>query len=161
FMMTGNQIIRGSEWPNLGATISKFVRGRRNPIGSVVVGPRLVDQPITPNGQDGGFLGNGYAPFRVADPLQPLDKIAALAPAEPVAPEGPQLRERLFRTIDDYQKHVESSQTQVHDSAYERAFALATSREAKRAFDLGLENDKVRDRYGRYAFGQGVLMARR
>jgi hypothetical protein len=161
YMMTGNQVIRGAEWPNLGATISKFVRGRRNPIGSVVVGPRLVDQPITPTGQDGGFLGNGFSPFRVADPLQPLDKIAALAPETALAPERAALRERLFYTIDGYQRHVESSQTQVHDSAYERAFALATSREAKRAFDLGLETDKVRDQYGRYAFGQGVLMARR
>ena len=161
YMMTGNQVIRGAEWPNMGATVGKFVRGRRNPLGSVVVGPRLIDQPITPNGQDGGFLGNGYSPFRVADPLQPLDKIAAMSPEQALAPERAALRERLFHTIDEYQQHVESSQTQVHDSAYERAFALATSREAKRAFDLSLETDRVRDQYGRYAFGQGVLMARR
>jgi hypothetical protein len=161
YMMTGNQVIRGSEWPNMGATVSKFARGRKNALGAVVVGPRMVDQPITPTGQDGGFLGNGFSPFRVADPLQPLDKIATLSPAEPLAPVRAELRERLLHSIEDYQRHIESSQTQVHDSAYERAFALATSREAKRAFDLGLEPEAVRDRYGRYAFGQGVLMARR
>ena len=42
YMMTGNQIIRGSEWPNMGATITRF-GGDRNKLGSVVVGPRLID----------------------------------------------------------------------------------------------------------------------
>jgi hypothetical protein len=35
------------------------------------------------------------------------------------------------------------------------------SAEQKRAFDLSLEADRVRDRYGHGSFGQGCLMARR
>ena len=66
----------------MGATIDKYVTGRRNPIGSVVLGPRLIDAPITPRGQDGGFLGAIHAPFRVTDATQPLDKIAAMSPPE-------------------------------------------------------------------------------
>jgi len=161
FMMTGNQVIRGQEWPNMGATIAKFATGRKNPIGSVVIGPRLVDQPITPTGQDGGFLGNGFAPFRIADATMPLEKIASLNPPATVNAERTARRERLFRTVEQFQRHVESDQTQVLDSAYERAFALATSCEAKAAFDLAKEQDSVRERYGRHAFGQGALMARR
>lgn len=161
YMMTGNQIIRGREWPNMGATISKFATGENNPIGSVVVGPRLVDAPITPTGQDGGFLGNAYAPFRVADATQPAEKIAALSPPTSVTRERSARRQRLFRTITEFQRHVDSDQTRMHDSAYERALALATSPQAKRAFDLTRESEPVRESYGKHAFGQGTLMARR
>ena len=161
YMMTGNTVIRGQEWPNMGATICKFATGRRNPIGSVVLGPRLIDAPITPRGQDGGFLGAIHAPFRVVDATQPLDKIAALSPPDSVSPDRIARRQQLFRSLSDLQRHVESDDTQVLDAAYERAFALATSPKAKAAFDLSKEPDALRERYGRNKFGQGVLMARR
>lgn len=43
----------------------------------------------------------------------------------------------------------------------ERAVDLVTGPEARRAFDLGLEPTPTRDRYGRHALGQNLLMARR
>jgi hypothetical protein len=43
----------------------------------------------------------------------------------------------------------------------ERAVDLITGPEARRAFDLALEPDRVRDRYGRHPVGQNLLMARR
>ncbi len=161
YMMTGNQVIRGHEWPNLGATVNKFAPAGENQFGSVVLGPRLIDMPITPTGQDGGFLGNSYAPFRIADPTQPPEAIARLAPPPSVSPSRTARRERLAQTIERFQRHVETSATAPFDAAYERAFALATSAQSKLALDLAKEPDAVRDRYGRYTFGQGVLMARR
>src|SRR4029450_2797500 len=47
------------------------------------------------------------------------------------------------------------------DSYYQKAFDLVSSGRARNAFDLTQESDKVRDRYGRHTFGQGVLLARR
>jgi uncharacterized protein (DUF1501 family) len=44
---------------------------------------------------------------------------------------------------------------------YERAFNLVTAPAARQAFDLAREPDRVRERYGRSAFGQGLLLARR
>jgi uncharacterized protein (DUF1501 family) len=44
---------------------------------------------------------------------------------------------------------------------YEKAFDLMSSAQTQRAFDLRAESDRVRDRYGRNKFGQGVLLARR
>ena len=43
----------------------------------------------------------------------------------------------------------------------QRAFSLATSKEAREALDIQRESDAVRDRYGRHLFGQSTLMARR
>jgi hypothetical protein len=47
------------------------------------------------------------------------------------------------------------------DKIYEHAFSLITSKGAKAVFDLDKEPEKVRDRYGRFRFGQSCLMARR
>ncbi len=43
----------------------------------------------------------------------------------------------------------------------ERAVDLVAGPEARRAFNLDSEDVKVRDRYGRHALGQNLLMARR
>ena len=47
------------------------------------------------------------------------------------------------------------------DDFQTRALDLMTSPEAARAFDLEREDPRVRDRYGRHAWGQQCLMARR
>jgi uncharacterized protein (DUF1501 family) len=44
---------------------------------------------------------------------------------------------------------------------YEKAYDLITSKEAKTAFDIHAEPDKVRDEYGRTQIGQSALLARR
>jgi uncharacterized protein (DUF1501 family) len=47
------------------------------------------------------------------------------------------------------------------DKFYGQAMQMILSEEALKAFDLGREDDKVREAYGRNNFGQGALMARR
>jgi hypothetical protein len=42
-----------------------------------------------------------------------------------------------------------------------RAYDLLAGADARQAFDLSHEPDKVRDRYGRHPFGQNLLLARR
>jgi len=47
------------------------------------------------------------------------------------------------------------------DDYYQRALNLIVSGKARKAFDLTLESEKMRDRYGRNTFGQSCLLARR
>jgi uncharacterized protein (DUF1501 family) len=47
------------------------------------------------------------------------------------------------------------------DSFYGRAYEMLASEEAKAAFRIDQEQDKVRDAYGRHAAGQRLLMCRR
>jgi Protein of unknown function (DUF1501) len=49
----------------------------------------------------------------------------------------------------------------LYDARTQQAFDLLGLAAARRAFRLDLEPPGVRDRYGRNAFGQGVLLARR
>src|SRR5206468_6409608 len=47
------------------------------------------------------------------------------------------------------------------DEFYEKAHGIITSPAAKKAFDIGSEPEKVRDRYGKTMLGQQCLLARR
>ena len=47
------------------------------------------------------------------------------------------------------------------DQHQRRALSLLTSGEARRAFDLGREPERLRARYGRHKYGQSLLLARR
>ncbi|WP_410969007.1 DUF1501 domain-containing protein, partial [Salmonella sp. SAL4444] len=55
------------------------------------------------------------------------------------------------------QKHPAAAQSDFH----EQAFRMISSPAAKRAFDLGLEPPRLRDRYGRNEYGDSFLLARR
>jgi hypothetical protein len=163
WMMTGHDFNADDVRPHTGSVISRVFGSRGDlpanvilpfPIGNTGAGPL--------HGQTAGYLGSAHEPFFLnADPAQPDFKVGDLeVPAGPSA-ERLDARRRLLAQIDDLQRRGETDSTQAHDVAYERAFRLLTSREAKAAFDLSRENDKLRDRYGRNTFGQSCLLARR
>jgi uncharacterized protein (DUF1501 family) len=68
-------------------------------------------------------------------------------------------RFRLLRGVDEVRRNVDSSRSM--ESLYQQAYSLMTSPQARLAFDLSREPASVRDRYGRHAWGQRALMARR
>lgn len=108
------------------------------------------------------FLGNSYEPFSVlGDPSAPDFRVPNIGLSES---EASRLRRRvglqpkldgLRRALD----HSEALESMDHFQA--RAVDLLTSPEAAKAFDLNLEDPRLRDRYGRHAWGQQCLMARR
>src|SRR5262249_27262729 len=109
-----------------------------------------------------GFLGSAHEPFFLnADPAAANFKITDLEVPPGESATRLDNRKRLLEQVDDLQRRTETRTTGMHDAAYERAFRLLTSTEAKRAFNLAAETASVRDRYGRNTFGQSCLMARR
>lgn len=162
YAQSGQFPIPGQRFPNHGAVIARFGRGAGGVLPPFVrVGPDLWDSAGEITAQDGGFLGGAYAPFVVTDPREPLDKIATLNLPKGMTAGRMDRRKTLYNRLDEFQRAVESDSTVSHDSAYERAFALVTSPEAKRALDLSLEPAKVRERYGDTFPGQATLAARR
>ena len=166
YTLTGRINTPARRYPTLGATVAKFSGPRGALPPYVRSAPDLFDLLAPPKGQDGGFLGNAYAPFAVNDPTLPLEKIASFSPPAEVTLGRVGRRQALLAHLDEGQRRIESRDTATVDASYERAFALVTSPEAKRAFDLSQETDATRDRYGRNkfgttSFGQSCLMARR
>jgi uncharacterized protein (DUF1501 family) len=69
----------------------------------------------------------------------------------------------MLRTIDALQRSVDAQPAAFAalDQHYQAALNLITAPETKRAFEIGTEDPRLRDRYGRTHFGQSCLLARR
>src|SRR5205823_10166446 len=105
FALTGNKVGPGREAPNMGAVVGRFLPQRNALPSAIQIGPRMYDTAGNgPIGQDGGFLGNAGAPFRIHDPLMPVDKLAALTPPAGITGDRLNLRHDLFKTVDSYQR---------------------------------------------------------
>lgn len=163
WMMTGHDFNPDSMKPHCGSVISR-VFGQKSELPANVILPEAIGNTGAGNlhGQTAAYLGSAHEPFFLkADPSAPDFKVGDLE--APKGLDGFRLdaRKKLLDQFDTIQRRTETRTTQMHDSAYERAFRLLTSPRAKESFDLGKEPEKLRDRYGRNTFGQSCLMARR
>jgi hypothetical protein len=119
---------------------------------------------VQPRYLTGGFLGAAYSPLRVGtdmdNPAEPGFRVRAFdTPAD--VPQD-RMRQRL-----DLLNQAQGRATRapgITDNMtrfQERAVDLLTGPDARQAFDLEREPRAMRDRYGRHALGQNLLMARR
>jgi uncharacterized protein (DUF1501 family) len=109
------------------------------------------------------YLGASCEPFRITgDPSAPRFEVPNIGLREAGQLDRLQERVGLRERFDTMRRELDRSGTlQAMDSFQQQALGLLTSPEARRAFDLSLETERVRDRYGRHAWGQQCLMARR
>jgi hypothetical protein len=71
-------------------------------------------------------------------------------------------RKNLLQSLDRLAARAETAEGFGDlDAAQQQAIELTTGSRARQAFDLSQEPERVRDRYGRHAYGQGALLARR
>jgi uncharacterized protein (DUF1501 family) len=108
------------------------------------------------------FLGGRYESFKVGDPNAADFKVQDVSPAENVSATESRRRDTLLQAVDGLAKSVENNdQVDTFDEFHQRAAAMILSSEARAAFAIDREGDKLRDRYGRTTFGQSVLLGRR
>ena len=146
-----------TDMPQLGCTVSRFSRTPPDVPAHVSLPAVLIeaDGRKVP-GQEAGVLGQRHAPFWVeGDPTRPDFSLETLDLPDDLGHGRFQKRVSLQAALDRL------TLGQDMDSQYEQAFRLLQSSKAKRAFRLGDEPDKVRDRYGWHQFGQSCLLARR
>jgi uncharacterized protein (DUF1501 family) len=122
-----------------------------------------VEGPLTWPGQHAGFLGPRHDPWQInRDPNTRdfgMDSVR-LAPGIEVG----RLKDR-FALLDQVnrqqQQFADLAATRRLSEQQELAISVLTSGKIARAFDMDCEPAAVRDRYGRHAFGQSLLLARR
>jgi hypothetical protein len=108
------------------------------------------------------FLGGRYESFKTGDPNAADFKVQDVSPAEALMPQRVQRRQTLLQAVDGLAKQVEGNdQIRTYDEFHQRAAAMILSSEARGAFAIDKEPDRLRDRYGRHTFGQSCLLARR
>ena len=111
------------------------------------------------------FLGARHAPFVVADdPNHAAFRVRDVTIPQDVA-DGRALTRRELRTQMDgllrFQDRSTGDPVLGVDENFQQAISLMTSPAALAAFEIQRESPLVRDTYGRSAFGQRALLARR
>jgi hypothetical protein len=150
-----NPVPNNDFYPSLGSVVSREL-GQRGAL------PAYVNMPHPMQAGGPGFYGAEHAPFVIeADPTQPDFEVKDLNPPGRMSPVRESVRQKLLRGIDDLERERNRGQAAVMAKYYEKAYGLMTSPEAKKAFDIHAEPDKVRDAYGRTQVGQCALLARR
>lgn len=109
------------------------------------------------------YLGPGYEPFKVlGDPSSPQFEVPNIGLSDDS--QRRRLRERitLRQSLDQLRRDIDQTgMMDAIDKFEAQAINLLISPEARAAFDLTREPDRLRDRYGRNQWGQQCLMARR
>jgi hypothetical protein len=152
-----------SHHPALGSVLSQF-RPAPETLPSYVLAPQLCyDVGNIQPGQHAGFIGGSHDPFLVeGDPSQKEFKIKNLTLNDSINMNRLHGRMSLRSSLEErLAKLGESIQSKTLNAFHEQAYHLLSSDKAKQAFDLNLEPDRSRDRYGRNRYGQSYLLARR
>ncbi len=150
-------------YPSIGSIASKVCGPRRGGIPAYVSVPEARNTGFRPGGFGGTYLGSQYAPFQTGgDPNAPDFKVNSLQNPEQLSIQRLDDRHHLRQHLDQVRRMMDASgELAAIDKFQAQAYELATSSEARRAFDISDEGDVSRDRYGRNTFGQSVLLARR
>jgi hypothetical protein len=108
------------------------------------------------------FLGGRYESFKTGDPNAADFKVQDVSPFETLTAKRARRRHTLREAVDGLAKEVEGNdQITTYDEFHQRAAAMILSSEARGAFSIEKEPDRLRERYGRNTFGQSCLLARR
>ncbi|MCZ6680402.1 MAG: DUF1501 domain-containing protein [Candidatus Poribacteria bacterium] len=157
YMMTGFQPLPGFAVPSYGAVASKL-KGSRGALPPYIAIPSAVAYG------GAGFLGAALDPFSPGgNPAKKNFKVRDFQPPRGISMQRVDRRRSLRQTVDAAFKKYEtaSDQAQATDEFYTAAYDLISSSEARAAFDLKQEPNKIRDAYRRDGFGQSCLLARR
>src|SRR3954470_12844631 len=107
------------------------------------------------------FLGGRYESFKAGDPNAANYKVQDLTAADADAKKAAR-RDTLLKAVDGLAQKVEGNdQIATYDEFHARAREMVLSSEARNAFAIDREPEKLRDRYGRTTAGQSMLLARR
>jgi hypothetical protein len=168
-LMTGGRLVRPviqastmarNDRPHLGAVLAQQL-GPRTEAPAFVTVPEFVS-PVGPArpGQHAGFLGPRFDPYLIAsDPNEPGFSAGAVRRLAGLSADQVAERRSLLRSLD--KKAVFDPGADNLDAYRAKAFDLVSSDATQKAFDVTLEPDRTRDRYGRTTFGQSCLVARR
>ena len=160
YLLTGyrpTNDIPANEVPSYGSIAAKERGSRREGV------PAYVAVPQAPKSTAAAYLGVAYNPFSVgADPNNDKFSVRNLTLPNGINLGRLENRRGLLQTIDTLRR--ESDQTGLMDGldAFTRnAFEMVTSPAAQKAFNIGAEDARLREQYGRHNLGQSMLLARR
>ncbi len=156
-MFTGYKPSPALMYPSFGAVVSHEFGPRANL-------PPYVCIPSQPNVYAGtGYLSSSFGAFSLGDdPVRDGFQVRDLQRPGDVNDARFGEQRKLLEIVNDHFRKLEKSDAlDAVDTNYQRAYALISSQKVREAFDIGKEDPKVRDEYGRNQAGARMLLARR
>jgi hypothetical protein len=159
WVMSGRFGSAFGDYPAIGAVVAHET-GFRGELPPYVAIPR--NPSFTWELGRSAYLGGRYESFKTGDPNAPGFKVQDVVPTEELTAKRSARRKSLLAAVDGLAKKVENNDLiSTYDEFRARAATMVLSAEARSAFAIEKESDKLRDRYGRNTFGQSALLARR
>ncbi|MFC4991086.1 DUF1501 domain-containing protein [Rubritalea tangerina] len=156
-MFTGYRPSPALEYPSIGSVVSHEL-GPQNNL------PPYVCVPNVPNTfANSGYLSSAHGPFALgSNPSDKNFKVRDLNLPNGVDDARFQRRKSMLETVDHHFRTLENADSlESMDAFYQHAYRLISSQQAREAFDLNKEPDKLRDTYGRHQAGQRMILSRR
>jgi len=146
-----------TDHPSWGSVLTRVRPAKHLPYTAVHLNaPVLVPEEPSP-GQFGGFLGHRVEPIVIGDVTEGVELARILEPDRELPSVRLQARQSLLKSLDQSLRHADHDR----EALTKRAFELLASPHVRQSFDLSRENDRTRERYGRYRAGQACLLGRR
>jgi hypothetical protein len=159
WVMSGRFGSAFGDWPAMGA-VAAHESGFPGTLPPYVAVPR--NPSFTWELGKSAFLGGRYESFKAGDPNQKGFRVRDMSQSEPINEVRSRRRQSLLQAVDGLARRIEGNdQLTAYDQFQRRATEMVLSGEARDAFAIDKERDKLRDRYGRTTFGQSCLLARR
>jgi hypothetical protein len=151
-----------NDWPCYASGLD-FLRPRADGVPSGVLLPTYLNNGYGFSGQNAGVLGAKYDPWQLTqDPNAPDFRMETLQLPPGLTADRLDGRKSLLAEVDAHQRRTEAwAAKHSFGGMQEKAFSMLMSGKVKRAFAIDREDPRLRDRYGRHAFGQSLLLARR
>ena len=174
WMLTGKYGSTAADKDQKSPSIGSYVARVRGPLSGGL--PTFVGLPsahsvyIYPGYQGSAYLGGAYNPFQVqnsqrylaATYTQPIKPPAFLEAIKDVDADRASERVGLLERIDRSRRDLDRSGLMDSlDEFQQQAVELVLSGKSREAFDIELEHEAKRDRYGRGPWGHYTLPARR
>jgi hypothetical protein len=150
-------------FPGIGAIVSRELGPRRRGMPGYVAIPQAASIGLNPGYFGANYLGAHHNPFQTgSDPNAPNFSVRNVNLAQGLTLDHLDQRRSLLEHFDTLRSDIDRSGTAAAMGQFNReAYEFVTGPRARNAFDLGQEDPRLRDRYGRNTWGQSTLLARR
>lgn len=162
-LLSGDSDTRDKPKPRLPdwMSVANYVRSQEGPRQNPLPAYVGINPPLEYNGP--AYLGDAYSPFVVSgNPNLPNFTVPNIGLSDPKEVRRLGRRSTLRQNLDTLERAFDHQRELAALDEFEsQAMTLLTNPKTKEAFDLDREDPRICDRYGRNAWGQQLLLARR
>ena len=151
------------KFPGIGAIVDRELGARKKGVPGYVAVPYAASIGLTPGYFGGHMLGAQHNPFAPGgDPNTPNYSVKNFDLGQGLTLDRLEDRRGLNKHFDGAKRQFDGMPTvEAMDKFAQEAFEFVSGPAAHKAFDIGKEDPRLRDQYGRQNWGQSTLLARR